>query len=185
MRVLTRVLMALSAGALLGAPLAAQERGTVEFGLGGGVAAPMGQYNNAFDYGWNGVASVAYAPARMPLVFQLDLNTAQFADETPLDLKEQLYYGTANVMYRFLPGQTVLHPYVIGGGGVYQVDATGTAAAGVPSHTRFGVNLGAGFELRPGPLGFFAEARYHAVLDKIWDAGRQFGALTAGIRFTR
>jgi len=52
---------------------------------------------------------------------------------------------------------------------------------GAPSHTRFGVNAGAGLELRPRELGFFVEARYHAVLDQIWDAGRQFGAV-AGAR---
>lgn len=182
MRALTKGLAVLAAGALLGAPLAAQQRGAFEVGVGAGVVVPTGVYNDTYDYGWNGQVVLAYAPPTVPVVLQLDLATARFTDDTPLDVKENLYYGTANVMYRFNPGQTVLHPYVIGGGGLYQIDPAGNDEAGAPSHTRFGVNAGAGIELRPREMGFFVEARYHAVLDKIWDAGRQFGALTAGVR---
>lgn len=182
MRALMKGLAVLAAGALVGAPLAAQQRGAFEIGAGGGVVAPTGSYNDAFDYGWNGVVGLAYALPSVPIVLQLDLATARFTDDTPLDIKENMYYGTANLMYRFNPGGTVLHPYVIGGTGIYQIDPAGADEVGAPSHTRFGVNAGAGLELRPSELGFFVEARYHAVLDKIWDAGRQFGAVTAGVR---
>src|SRR5688572_18981604 len=99
MNPLIKHLAALSLGGLaLAAPLHAQG---AEFSLGGSVGIPTGDFDDFAKIGWHGLAAVSYVPPTFPIGFQLDGNYAQFNDESALDVKDRLIFGTANAVYKF------------------------------------------------------------------------------------
>lgn len=142
---------------------------------------PSGDFNDTYKTGWGALGAVSYRPPAAPFALRLDVSLSQVKDETPLDLAEQMFYGTGNILYEMAIPQTVLQPYLLGGAGVYYFDPRGDAAAGIGGETRFGVNLGVGLEVKPAQIGFFGEARLHHVVDPGDDV--QFGVVTAGLRF--
>jgi hypothetical protein len=156
-----------------------QAQGTRAF-LGGGVGIPLGTYDDVVKLGWQGTAGVFFQPGGS-LGIQIDGAYAQFSDETPLDRKNQLVYGTANARYQFAssPGARV-QPYLLGGFGVYNSKETGGDALDV-STTKAGINLGAGFDFGAGGAGVFLEARWHNVF--LEEDNLKFVPITLGIRF--
>jgi hypothetical protein len=155
----------------------------VEFGVGGGVAVPTGDFDEFFKLGWQGTALVSIVPATLPVGFQVDGTFSRFSDDTPDDVKEQIIYGTANVVYNFQTAEgSRFRPYLIGGGGVYNVDFKGdNVGPGVESTTKFGINAGAGFNFSAGSAGLFIEGRFHDVFTE--GSNTQFIPITVGVRF--
>lgn len=93
------------------------------------------------DVGWNIGASLRAMPPSWPVGLQLDVMW--------IDLDGSLFQFTGDVVYAF-GGSEKVKPYVIGGLGMYDGD--------------FGLNGGFGADLAgSGPIGFFGEARFHAV----------------------
>jgi hypothetical protein len=148
--------------------------------LGGGVGIPLGTYDDLVKMGWQGTAGVSFQPRRL-FGIQVDVNYAEFRDETPLDVVSKQIYGTASVRYRFTtsPG-TRFQPYLIGGMGVYNHKSSGDDAL-EGSTTDLGSNLGAGFNIGAGVTTLFLEARWH----NVFLAGDNLKMLpvTLGIRF--
>jgi hypothetical protein len=185
MRKLAVVSAGLAMGLLLAiSPVQAQDAGTrVEFGVGGGVSIPTGDFDDVAKTGWHGSALVSIVPATIPVGFQIDGTFSRFSDDTPLDIKEQLIYGTGNVVYNFQTAEdSRFRPYLIGGGGVYNLDAKGDdVPSGIESTTKFGVNAGAGFNFSAGSAGLFIEGRFHSVFTE--GPNTQFIPITLGVRF--
>jgi len=183
MRAFSKVVRALTMTTLVaGFPLLAQQR-TWEFSIGGGPGAPIGDFNDGFDIGWHGLGAVSYTLPNLPLAVQVEATYAQFADATPLDLKQRLFYGTGNLIYQFRLRQTVVEPYLIGGAGVYNLDPQGSDAVGAATKTRFGVNGGAGLSFQVATLGVFFESRIHNVFEGMGTSSMQFNNFTLGARF--
>jgi hypothetical protein len=113
----------------------------------------------------------------------VDGNYSRFSDDTPFDVKFQFIYGTANLVYKFKTSEaSTFRPYLIGGGGVYNFKPTGSdVLPGTGSETKFGVNAGAGFDIKTGSAGLFVEGRFHDVFTTGSDA--QFLPITVGVRF--
>jgi Outer membrane protein beta-barrel domain len=172
--------VALALGLLLGAPAAHAQ---AQFSLGGGVGLPLGDFDDVAKLGWQGTAAISFAPATMPIGFQLDGSYGEFSDDTPADVKSRFVYGTANVVYRFATAaESTFHPYLIGGGGVYDLKPTGDDVIGDPgSETEFGVNVGAGFDISAGGASLFLEGRFHNVFTE--GSSTQFIPINVGIRF--
>jgi hypothetical protein len=179
MRGLSKGAVALALGLLLGAPAAHAQ---AQFSLGGGIGLPLGDFDDVAKLGWQGTAAVSFAPTNMPVGFQLDGNYGQFSDDTPLDVKSRFIYGTGNVVYRFATAEeSRFHPYLIGGGGVYNLKATGDDVLGDPgSETKFGINVGAGFDISAGGAGLFVEGRFHNVFTE--GSNTQFIPINVGVR---
>jgi hypothetical protein len=154
-----------------------------EFSLGGGVTSPLGNFDDAAKLGWHGTGAVSYVPPNLPVGFQIDGTFSRLSDETDFDIKSQLIYGTGNVLYRFQTSeQTRFRPYLIGGGGVYNLDAKGDdVPSGIESVTKFGLNAGAGFDYKAGAVGVFVEGRFHTVFTE--DDNTNFIPVTVGVRF--
>jgi hypothetical protein len=154
-----------------------------EFALGGGVTLPLGNFDDASKLGWHGTGAVSFVPQNLPVGFQIDGSFSRLSDETPLDIQSQLLYGTANVVYKFeVSEETKFRPYLIGGGGVYNLDAKGDdVPAGVESVTKFGLNAGAGFDFKAGAAGVFVEGRFHNVFTE--GDNTNFIPFTVGVRF--
>ena len=155
-----------------------------EFSLGGGVDVPLGDFDDAAKLGFHGLAGVSVVPTNWPVGIQVDGNWSQFSDDTPADIKYQLIYGTANVVYKFKTSEeTRFRPYLIGGGGVYNFKVKGDdVLAGVDdSETKFGINAGAGFDIKAGSAGLFVEGRFHDVFTS--GSNTTFIPITVGVRF--
>jgi opacity protein-like surface antigen len=176
---------ALTIGMLAAAlPLQAQGWKQVEFSLGGGVGVPTGDFDNAFKLGWHGLAAISYRLPNAPLAFQVDGAFSRFKDEAAaLNLKDNIFYGTGNILYQIKVSETARFlPYLIAGGGVYNIDPTGRDAAGLDSKTKFGLNVGAGAVIDAGRVDLFVESRFHDVLDGMGTSDLQFNNFTAGLR---
>jgi hypothetical protein len=162
------------------APLFAQG---AEFSLGGGATLPLGNFDDFAKLGWHGTGAVSFVPQNLPVGFQIDGTFSRLSDETPLDVKSQLIYGTGNVVYKFKSsGDTKFRPYLIGGAGVYNLDAKGDdVPSGIESVTKFGLNAGAGFDFKAGSAGVFVEGRFHNVFTE--GDNTNFIPFTVGVRF--
>ncbi len=157
-----------------------------EFSLGGGIANPLGTFNDATKLGWMGLAAVSFVPTGSPVGFQIDGQYHQY----PFDGfsgHERFLIGTGNVVYKFKTSEeSRFRPYLIAGGGVYNFKGTGSSTVGgnfstTGSTTKFGVNGGAGFDFKAGSAGLFVEGRFHDVFTSGKDA--TFIPITVGIRF--
>jgi hypothetical protein len=150
---------------------AAQAQTPVQFGLGGGLTLKSGNGASSLKNGWNGQALVRFQPAGLPVGIQIDGNYHQLKFDpakTTVKGKNQIVDGTANVVYTFqTAAESQFHPYLIAGGGVYNVkskfDATTTTPASSASVTKFGVNAGAGFDFNVGAAALYVEGRFHNI----------------------
>ncbi|HUR01727.1 MAG TPA: outer membrane beta-barrel protein [Nonomuraea sp.] len=154
-----------------------------EFSLGGGIDLPLGDFDDAAKLGFHGLAGVSVVPTNWPVGIQLDGNYSQFSDDTPADVKFQLIYGTADLVYKFKTSEeSKFRPYLIGGGGVYNFKVKGDdVPAGIDdSETKFGINAGAGFDFKAGSAGLFIEGRFHDVFTT--GSNTTFIPITIGVR---
>ena len=152
----------------------------VRFGLSGGLSIPSGSTSNGLKTGWNGTALVQFFPASSPVGFQLDGSYHRIGFD-PSGGHEQIIDGTANVVYEFKTSESSrFRPYLIGGGGVYNVKAK-TDLGPSPSETKFGVNGGAGFNFGSASTSFFVEGRFHNVF--IPGSDFHFIPINNGVRF--
>jgi opacity protein-like surface antigen len=128
------------------------------------------------------MAGVSVVPVNWPVGVQVDGNYSLFKDDTPFDVKFQVIYGTANIVYKFKTSEeTHFRPYLIGGGGVYNFKLEGDDISGSDSQTKFGINAGAGFDFKAGSAGLFVEGRFHDIFTS--GSNTQFIPITVGVRF--
>jgi hypothetical protein len=175
----TAGLTAVALSMLPGAP-ALHAQGA-EFSIGGGLGVPLGNYDDVVKIGWQGMAAVSFEPRNLPAGIRVDGSFSQFGDESPLDIKSQLIYGTVDAVYKFEASEdTNFRPYLLGGGGVYNSKETGSDALG-GSTTKFGINAGAGVNFKAGGAGLFIEGRFHDVF--LSGPNLRFFPINLGIRF--
>jgi outer membrane protein with beta-barrel domain len=179
MRGVTKGVLSICLGLALGTTaLAAQA--PVQFGLGGGASVPSGSTSDGLKTGWHGTALVEFKPVASPVGFRIDGNYNQLNFEGGGG-KDRVIDGTANAVYGFrVSPETKFRPYLIGGGGIYNVKAKPDIGPS-PSNTKFGINGGAGFNLGTSSTSFFVEGRFHNVFFSGPDF--HFIPITAGVRF--
>jgi Outer membrane protein beta-barrel domain len=176
---------ALTVGMLLAAP-ALRAQGA-EFSLGGGLGIPTGNFDTSNKLGWMGLAAVSFVPNGSPVGIQFDGQYQQYKFEGSGSFKERFLIGTGNVVFKMKTSeQSVFRPYLIGGGGAYNIkDTRSTTVGGVTSTTgsttKFGLNAGAGFDFKAGGAGLFVEGRFHDVFTP--GENLKFVPITVGIRF--
>jgi hypothetical protein len=183
MRSFSKGVTALAFATLLAAP-ALRAQGA-EFALGGGVGIPLGTFDDAVKIGWHGLAAVSVVPNGWPVGIQIDGQYQQYKFDGSTSLKDRFIMGTANIVFKFKSSEeSKVRPYLIGGGGVYNVKATGTNDLGTIVEggvTKFGLNAGAGFDFKAGGAGLFIESRFHDVFTS--GENVKFLPITVGIRF--
>jgi hypothetical protein len=171
--------VALALLVLLGArALSAQT--PVQFGLGAGLSIPTGATSDGLKTGWHATGLVQFSPASSPVGFQIDASYRQLGFDGGGG-KDQIIDGTANAVYNFaVSNETQFRPYLIGGVGVYNVKAKPDVGTSL-SDTKFGVNAGAGFNIKTSGVGIFVEGRFHNVF--VEGSDFHFIPITAGVRF--
>jgi opacity protein-like surface antigen len=179
-------------GAAVGLALAlgaqvAQAQAGLSFGLGGGMVIPNGSMADLNSTGYTGQASLRMQPAASPLGFQVDGFYSRLGLQNDVDGHSQMIGGTANAVYAFSSASPA-RPYLIGGVGVYNGKTT-IGEFTSPSETKFGANVGAGFDFKLGAASLYAEGRFHAIFKAAVDAETleettaYMIPLTVGLRF--
>ena len=173
MKGLAKQVAALTLGVVaLAAPLHAQ---TAQFSLGGSLGIPLGDFDDVAKMGFHALAAATIKPASMPVSFQVDGNFAHFSTEVD-GVSDRMLFATGNAVYNFKTAPTSrLHPYIIGGVGIYNNKFTDIDAT-----TDFGINAGAGFDVAAGGASLFVEGRFHDVFTD--GSSMQFVPLTVGVR---
>ena len=114
-------------------------------------------------------------------------NGSKFDDAfSAADQSSQIIQGTANLVYKFKTSEeSSFRPYLLGGVGLYNFKTVGGDDVVAPgdgdTSTDFGLNGGAGFDIKTSGIGLFVEGRFHNVFG---DGGSdaQFIPITVGIR---
>jgi hypothetical protein len=172
---------------LLGAP-ALRAQGA-EFSLGGGVGVPLGDFDDNAKLGWHGLAAVSFVPNGWPVGIQIDGSYQQFNLDDAVNpgfsgLKNRFIMGTGNIVFKFKSSEeSNFRPYLIGGAGVYNSKVTGSDNANSliqGGTTDFGINAGAGFDIKTSGIGLFLEGRFHDVFND--GPNTKFIPITLGIR---
>jgi opacity protein-like surface antigen len=157
------------------------------FGLGGGLTMPVSDYNNADNAGWHALGKVDFAIPLSPVGVRVDALFGQTKHKdigsSPVNGKTQLIGGLANIVYKIHLPAPLVKPYLLAGGGIYNLKITITNA--VPpvdtSETKFTWDLGAGATFGAGPAQFFVEARYVTIQES--GGSTKFIPITAGLSF--
>jgi opacity protein-like surface antigen len=189
----------LAAAVLAGAPAQAQ-RATgraVTFGIAGGGSMPTGELADVAHNGVNMLGFVSLRAGRLPVALRAELRYDRFgltrrtltADGDAFDFGNvRSLAGTLDLVYTLPIGGRVA-PYLVAGGGVYDVrvllgerfSAVNGERSASTSNTNFGGNAGAGVRFPLGRLDAFAESRLHSVATD----GRNttFVPLSVGVTF--
>ncbi len=177
---MTRKLLAvLAIGLLVTAPAAAHAQLNTSFGVGGGIAAPIGDLRNIANAGYNVEGHLNLGAPLIPVGLRLEVgyNSFNFKSSTNVSGSANVLSGTVNAMLAL--GPTGASPYLIGGVGAYNVKAD-LGGLGNNSQTEAGFNVGGGIRFPLGLLSTFLEARYHKTLG---NSNTQYVPITFGINF--
>jgi opacity protein-like surface antigen len=175
------VLVLLSA--LAPVPTLRAQTGMLSLGVGGGVSLPQGEFSDAFETGWHGMATLALGVPLMPIGLRLDGAYHRFGTKALTGAlqgtSERVISGTLNATLRLPIVGSPVTPYIIAGGGTYNIGCTGNSLC--ETANEFGWNAGAGLRLSALGLNAFAEARYHRVA--VTGGAVQYVPITVGLFF--
>jgi opacity protein-like surface antigen len=157
-------------------------------GAGGGITIPTGTTSDALKTGWNIEGVFQYKPASSPVGLQIDGMYSQLKASDavkaldPTADKGEIWSGTGNIVFWFPTSkETKIRPYVLGGGGIYNLKSKFTTGPSTSS-TKFGINGGAGFDFDiQDNVAFFVEGRFHNVF--VSGGNTHYIPITAGFRF--
>ena len=177
---------ALALGLVAAGTAGAQDLGAtraVSFGIAAGATMPTGDYGDFFGTGFNVMGTLGVQPAFMPAGVRFDVAYHSLPGEDVFGEDGEdatILSGTANVLLS-VSNTGGMRPYLIGGVGLYRLDAGGDETP-----TEFGLNGGGGIEFGLAGFSTFVEARFHSVFTD--DEGEDFGNLNLvpivfGLRF--
>ena len=166
-------------------PAAAQMKPT--FGVSAGASFPTGDFGDAFKSGYNVNALLGFRPPVSPVGFRIEgmYSRFDFKGTNAGGVHTNMLAGIGNVVIGGGGPEGTVHPYAIGGVGIYNLK---TAANGTesPGETKAGFNIGAGLDLPLSGITAFVEARYHIVLTGSGTDGGSntaFVPVSVGVRF--
>lgn len=187
-----------AAASVFAATLTAQE--VPRFGLGTGLAMPVGNYHSAargegFNTALQAMGLVAFKPRMIPAVVRVDITygTNDGNDQLNGDLttaigkpaREQSKLLGANVDLVY-PAASAAHlqPYLLGGIGVYHTTITVTAgdSSASDAQTKLAWNVGGGINYGLRAVTVFLEARYVNVAAVTGFPRATILPITAGLR---
>ncbi len=151
--------LALALVAVAGAAQAQQRSAT--FGIAAGVSLPMGDFGDAVGTGYHITGLLGFgSKAGSAVGGRAEVSWNSFSGETisGFDIPDtHLLTVTGNITYALSTSSSV-HPYLIGGGGLYRFSADGA-----DSESKAGINAGVGAKFQLSGFSTFAEVRFHNV----------------------
>ncbi|MDQ6828540.1 MAG: hypothetical protein M3081_06700 [Gemmatimonadota bacterium] len=171
----------------------------LSFGVGGGATFPTGDVSDILSTGFNVMGLVGFQVPMIPFGLRVDAiyNHHSFKNCTgSCSGSAHVFGGNLNAVFAFPMEGTGFSPYITGGIGFANVDATanftglassrvhGSVAAATTvsgSENKFSWNAGGGLKFGISGLDLFAEARYLSVLTN--DGSTNLIPITLGITF--
>ncbi|HYU91564.1 MAG TPA: outer membrane beta-barrel protein [Gemmatimonadales bacterium] len=157
----------------------------VHIGLGGGLIAPLSDYKNVDKVGWHATVNATFAIPLSPVGIRVDGLYGQTSHKdfggSPVDGKTKLIGGLANLVYKIPVPAPMFKPYLLAGGGVYNLKVTIPSASVDTSETKFTWDFGGGASFGAGPASFFVEIRYVSIQES--GGSTKFVPITAGVTF--
>jgi hypothetical protein len=133
----------------------------VGYGVAAGFSAPIGDFGNVADFGFQATGLVTISAPLAPIGLRVEGSFSEFNYAT-LALapsgKVRILYATANAVFSS-PG--IAGPYLIGGAGFY--NSKSVCDRCTASSSKVGFNGGGGFKIGVGGYSAFVEARYHYI----------------------
>lgn len=150
-------------------------------GLSAGAALPMGKISDPYSTGFNAMASLGFGGGEeIPVSLRFEGAYTKFngstATATPVS-GLRIWSGNVTAIVSF-PGGEILRPYVLTGGGVYNMKSL---TANSNSSNDFGVHGGVGIGLDLSGFNTFAEARINHVFTE--NGATRFAPIVFGILF--
>lgn len=152
--------------------------------LGGGAAIPVGRLSDIQATGYNGIVALAVGVAELPIGVRIDgiyntLRSRTAPVGSPSSSELRIMGALGNLIFAF--SGTSAKPYILVGGGLYNVKSDVSGAKSV-NHVGFNAGFGATFGV--GPFATFLESRYHTISRKADQGGvMQFVPITVGLMF--
>ena len=188
------------AGSLLisASVLQAQDMGTtsgrpVKIGGALGASIPLGDFGEGADIGWHIGGLVEYTRPTLPVGLRGEVTYHRFGLSDEFDLGEEVPFEVdgdasilsfiANVIVPFGMAESTARPYAIAGLGLYRLKVSAEAFGVDFSNTesKFGLNIGGGFNFMLAGFETFAEARFHSVFTE--DSNTNFIPISFGFKF--
>lgn len=176
---LSKVMMTTAAAALMSATSVLAQG--VTWGLGGGLTLPTSDYANLDKAGWHATANATFAIPLSPLGIRVDGLYGQTTHKNGVQGNSKLIGGLANVVLQIATAAPMVKPYVLAGGGIYNLKVSFPSVPFDTSETKFTWDVGAGLTLGAGPARFFVEGRYIVIQES--GGSTKFIPVTAGLRF--
>jgi len=185
-------LVSILALSLAHAPAHAQLGRLWHIGFGGGVSVPAGDLKDALKDGVHGQAFLGFGPFSSPFGGRIAVNYQRFdlkslegSATSPSTGSGTVLSGLANMMYGINVGP--IHPYLTAGLGAFDLTASPDGGSS-SSKVHFGVDGGAGLQVRLGRIEGFVEGRYENLftdkgLDPNATSAKSFAAQIIPITF--
>ncbi|HEX3157847.1 MAG TPA: outer membrane beta-barrel protein [Gemmatimonadaceae bacterium] len=129
---------------------------SINFGIAGGAAAPVGDRLDGYDVGYNIMGTLGFQPAAMPVGFRLGVQYQSLGANAGDDLK--LFGADANAILT-IANNAGIKPYLTGGVGLYNLDA----GNGSDSQTKFALNGGGGLQFPMSGFNTYVEVRWNTI----------------------
>jgi opacity protein-like surface antigen len=163
---------------------AAERKGMIGVGVGGGLLLPMGDFGDAFKMGWRAGAGVGYF-----LTNEIMLGAAGAYSQNKVDDTTGVGDATFKMMqygvfgkYMFKMQNDKIAPYVKAGLGFYNGKVSVSGGGSSASNTDMGINGGVGAMFSVSPTAsIFVEGAYHNVFSD--PSSTNFITGTAGVAF--
>ena len=166
------------------------------FKLGGmlGATVPIGNFGDGANVGFHLGGLIEHKPNALPFTLRGEitynrngLKEGFFGDEDPVfenvDGNVSILNFVGNAVFPFGDPASTARPYGIGGVGVYRLHFSGEFGGFdvSDSQTKFGINVGGGFQFNLSGFETFVEARFHSVFAEGDNAN--FIPLSFGFKF--
>jgi opacity protein-like surface antigen len=162
-------------------PASAGAQAIAMLGLSAGAAVPMGKLSDTHTTGFNAMLSLGFGGGEeIPVSLRFDGAYTKFNGSTTNGTTVngiRIWSGNVNAIVS-VPGGEVIRPYVLGGGGVFNMKSS---AANSSSSTDFGLTGGVGVGLDLSGFNTFAEARIHHIFTA--NGATRFAPIVFGILF--
>jgi hypothetical protein len=150
-------------------------------GVSAGAAVPMGKLSDAHSTGFNTMVSLGFGGGEeIPVSLRFNGAYTKFNGNTSNGTTTdgiRIWSGGIDAIVS-IPGGEVIRPYIVGGGGVFNMKSSATGAS---SSTDFGVTGGVGVALDLSGFNTFAEARIHHVFSA--NGATRYAPIVFGIQF--
>jgi hypothetical protein len=168
--------LALAIGLYATPALHAQAQPTegIRFGFGVGPTLPIGTYGDFDKMGYNVTGILQMPISQSPVHIRVDVQYSQTShDGAPGSTT--LFGATVDALYHLGARSASARPYILGGLGLYNVDAGGG------SQSKIAYGFGGGFLFGLSGLNAFVEARYMSVQTS--GSSLSFVPITVGLMF--